>query len=240
MARSSPLISVFGGPVVDERIYHLRDMGPTGWFAGPVGELFGIPSFWIARLAKLLQFVSGSVILIDLIGQERIEAYSARVRQSLTALAARHSVGRIAGDLGATTRAYWRVLVGKAEDDAALRKALFATRFGEWGYLVGVLGAIPVAAWLAVRWHLAWYHAAWLLFLVVAVGASIAIGTYLLVMPVLTSYYSQRAFLSCWRRDGHEAAEQGDEADEAWSTSELRSLALCWTDHERENAGLTG
>ncbi len=185
MARSSPLISVFGGPVVDERIYHLRDMGPTGWFAGPVGELFGIPSFWIARLAKLLQFVSGSVILIDLIGQERIEAYSARVRQSLTALAARHSVGRIAGDLGATTRAYWRVLVGKAEDDAALRKALFATRFGEWGYLVGVLGAIPVAAWLAVRWHLAWYHAAWLLFLVVAVGASIAIGTYLLVMPVL-------------------------------------------------------
>ena len=28
----------------------------------------------------------------------------------------------------------------------------------------------------------------------------------------------------------NEAVQQGDEADEAWSTSELRSLSLCSTD----------
>lgn len=160
-------------------------MDPTGWFTGPVGELFGIPSFWVARLAKVLQFASGSVILVDLIGRDRIEIFSAHARQSLGVLASRHAVRRIAADLSTTTHAYWRVLTGKPEEDAAMRKALFATRFGEWGYLVGVLGAIPVATCVVVKWNLPWYHAVGLVFFVVAVGAGMAVSTYLLAMPLL-------------------------------------------------------
>jgi len=40
----------------------------------------------------------------------------------------------------------------------------------------------------------------------------------------------------------HEAAQQRDEADEAWSTSELRSLSLCWADvaeAERRRTNMT-
>jgi hypothetical protein len=55
-----------------------------GWFQGPfkpeqiIHQLpGGIHAFWLQRLAKVLLFLSGLVIVIEVIGKERVEAMSA-------------------------------------------------------------------------------------------------------------------------------------------------------------------
>src|SRR5688572_26382402 len=44
------------------------------WFEGPcTTELFGMSCFWLARIAKVGQFLSSSVIVVEIIGKGRVE-----------------------------------------------------------------------------------------------------------------------------------------------------------------------
>jgi hypothetical protein len=58
------------------------------WFSGPLTEIFGVPTFWVARAAKIAQFLSGMVILIDIIGKERIETFANAAKRVLSKMAA--------------------------------------------------------------------------------------------------------------------------------------------------------
>lgn len=45
------------------------------WLDGPSDELWGIPDFWIIRLAKTLQFIASLVIILELIGRDRLDRF---------------------------------------------------------------------------------------------------------------------------------------------------------------------
>lgn len=53
------------------------------WFSCPLQEVLGISTFWINRIAKLIQLLAGSVILIEIIGKDRVEELASMVRLRL-------------------------------------------------------------------------------------------------------------------------------------------------------------
>lgn len=55
----------------------------AGWFQGPLTEIWGVPAFWVDRAGGLLQFVSSMVIIVELVGQQRIERMGRAVSASL-------------------------------------------------------------------------------------------------------------------------------------------------------------
>jgi hypothetical protein len=58
------------------------------WLDGPcTTQLFGVACYWIARLAKIGQFLSGMIIVIELVGKERVEAFGERLRDGIGRLA---------------------------------------------------------------------------------------------------------------------------------------------------------
>lgn len=46
------------------------------WLQGPVDSLFGVPDFWIQRIAKLVQFFAGLIIILDIVGHERANQFA--------------------------------------------------------------------------------------------------------------------------------------------------------------------
>lgn len=45
------------------------------WFDGPLDTVFGIPAFWITRIVKILQFLAACVIILEIVGRDRLDAY---------------------------------------------------------------------------------------------------------------------------------------------------------------------
>jgi hypothetical protein len=57
------------------------------WLDGPcTTQIFGVKCFWVARVAKTGQFLSALVILIEVIGKERVEAFGVSLRELLKKL----------------------------------------------------------------------------------------------------------------------------------------------------------
>lgn len=69
------------------------------WFLGPLPEIWGIPTFWITRIAKIVQLFSGMVIVFDIAGEHRVKEWADSVRQGLADLAAAQPLRDMAGDL---------------------------------------------------------------------------------------------------------------------------------------------
>lgn len=76
------------------------------WLHGPVNEIFGIPTCWIARIGKVFQFVSGTVIVLDIVGPDRVEDWANSVREQLTNLADTQPLKSIATSLWKTVRSF--------------------------------------------------------------------------------------------------------------------------------------
>jgi hypothetical protein len=61
------------------------------WFDGRStlgNDLLGLPMIWWGRFGKILSFVAGAAVVVDLLGSERLSRYGDRLTQFL----ARHSV----------------------------------------------------------------------------------------------------------------------------------------------------
>ena len=57
------------------------------WLDGPcTTQLLGVPCFWIARVAKIGQFLSAMVIVVEIIGKDRVEASGVRLHALLRKL----------------------------------------------------------------------------------------------------------------------------------------------------------
>lgn len=54
-----------------------------GWWEGPLEYVFGIRAFTIARIGMVLQLLSGCYIVVDLLGEERIKAWSEAIQNLL-------------------------------------------------------------------------------------------------------------------------------------------------------------
>jgi hypothetical protein len=59
----------------------------VNWLDGPcTTQLFGVPCFWIARVAKSGQFLSAMVIVVEIIGKDRVEASGMRLHELMKKL----------------------------------------------------------------------------------------------------------------------------------------------------------
>lgn len=52
----------------------------NAWFSGPLTSVFGLHGYWIARFAKLLQFVGGLAVVAEIVGPERLRAFGEQLR----------------------------------------------------------------------------------------------------------------------------------------------------------------
>lgn len=84
--------------------------GSIEWMRGPLKELWGVPIWWVERVAKLLQFASGCVILVEIVGKERVEVGAGQLRERLAVLKAAEPLTRIAAGLREAISFYWRVV----------------------------------------------------------------------------------------------------------------------------------
>jgi hypothetical protein len=69
------------------------------WFSEPIKEIFGMPSFWIARFAKAIQFLGGAIIVIEIIGKDRVEELAEVVRLRLSKISDAEPVKAAVNDL---------------------------------------------------------------------------------------------------------------------------------------------
>jgi len=76
------------------------------WFHGQLKELWGVPIFWVARTAKTAQFLSAMVILLEIIGKERVEESASVVRQRLSRMVEARPLGDLKESLYGPAKYY--------------------------------------------------------------------------------------------------------------------------------------
>ena len=72
------------------------------WCSGPLAYILGFPSFWVVRVAKICQLVSGLYIVVEILGDKRVKTIS----KGLLKLLRQTRVGHRLRNLGGTMAAY--------------------------------------------------------------------------------------------------------------------------------------
>jgi hypothetical protein len=67
-------------------------LADTACIVGAVDCAWFLRAFWIERIAKFLQFLSATVILVDIYGPARVDAFAERARSTLAQFNLRQSV----------------------------------------------------------------------------------------------------------------------------------------------------
>ncbi|MEV4356530.1 hypothetical protein [Nonomuraea sp. NPDC049625] len=127
-------------------------------------DLFGVPMLWWGRTGKILSFVAGTVVIIDLVGVEKLARYGERL---VGFMAARITVrpfvvGLFAGMIAA---AFTVVVTGPMGNDSQLRYGLVLAVGNVSGGLAGVIGYAlqhpkfaPAARWMSLGLFLIGFH----------------------------------------------------------------------------------
>lgn len=69
------------------------------WIYGSVDSILGIPTFWLARVAKIIQFASGLFIVVEIVGQRRVDRFAQDIIEDTNIVLARIRVLAIARTL---------------------------------------------------------------------------------------------------------------------------------------------
>jgi hypothetical protein len=69
------------------------------WFSGPLTQVWGIPAFWVTRLAKVVQLLSGMVIILEIIGPQRIQERKDMVQRRLSKMMEVHLPMQVVSDM---------------------------------------------------------------------------------------------------------------------------------------------
>jgi hypothetical protein len=77
-----------------------------GWLSGPIAQILGIRAFWIARIAKVAQFLSGMYIIVDIWGPERVKKSTDAVLNGLSRIVESKSIGQITADIWEASKCY--------------------------------------------------------------------------------------------------------------------------------------
>jgi len=79
------------------------------WLAGPLGgDIGGIPVFWIGRVGKLLQLASGLVIILEIIGKERVDEFCADLGDWLADFISQPPLPRVLRDAWLYCAYWWK------------------------------------------------------------------------------------------------------------------------------------
>jgi hypothetical protein len=126
------------------------------WFNEPLKELFGVPSFWIARFAKTIQFLAGTVIVIEIIGKERIGDLADIVRLRLSKIAEAEPIRAAARDLSNLSKNFLLYIntSDKQKSEEYFEKGSKSKTAIPAAILSFILAAIAII--IFYRWQLAW------------------------------------------------------------------------------------
>ncbi|WP_431927928.1 hypothetical protein [Nonomuraea jabiensis] len=102
-------------------------------------DLLGIPMLWWGRTGKILSFVAGTVVVIDLIGVEKLSRYGERLVRFMTARVTVRPfvVGLVSGMIAA---AFVIVVTGPMGNDSLLRSWIVLAIGSATGGLTAVIG----------------------------------------------------------------------------------------------------
>lgn len=132
------------------------------WFHEPLKELFGVPSFWLARFAKTIQFLAGTVIVIEIIGKERIGDLTDVVSQRLSKIAEAEPIRAAAKDLSNVSKYFYLFVITKDKQKKAeyLEKGNQLKTVNPAKYLSFLLTGLATGMvydwWLQWGWSLIW------------------------------------------------------------------------------------
>jgi K+-sensing histidine kinase KdpD len=162
---------------------------------GPVGEIFGIPAFWIARIAKITQLVSGMVIVLDIIGQDRVEEWANSMREQLANLAAAQPFRDAAAELWNTVISFLKYLSARPsteQEDEKLRVLVDSkyNRVARYIWLITTMILFTGAVVFSVRNH-GWSWNILLYFIPVLLASALIslVFTYLALFNLLLIFF---------------------------------------------------
>ena len=155
------------------------------WFEGPTSEFFGMPSFWIDRIAKAMQFVSGLVIIVEIVGKQRMEAFAGVARQRLGALTWVQFVRGMANDLWDTSRYFLLYVYASGQRQERYRRLRSAAKYDRPAVVAAALLAVAWTAVLMIGRSALDLHLAWLLPLIFLPSFAVGIAiVYTVVIPL--------------------------------------------------------
>ena len=154
------------------------------WFHGPINDILGVPAFWVQRVAKVVQFLSATVIVIEIAGKDRVEEWAGALRKLLArAQSAEPLRGPVEG-----VRAYLQALVGylRAPRGSPEEKA-YLRALGEEGLRMWTWGFLALGGGIALCVLLVSYYnwRDWLILLLPVVFLGHLLACWLLVNVVL-------------------------------------------------------
>ena len=74
------------------------------WWDCSLDEIAGVPAFWVARAARVIQFLSGLVIVIEIVGRDRVEGARKPTIQLLDAIVDAQLLRRVGTGLWETSK----------------------------------------------------------------------------------------------------------------------------------------
>jgi hypothetical protein len=155
------------------------------WFHGPINDILGVPAFWVQRVAKVVQFLAATVIVLEIAGKDRVEEWAGALRKLL---ARAQSAEPLRGPV-ANVRSWVRVFVGRytappgsPEQEAYLRAIEEDEGLRLWMFSLSMLGG-GIALCILLVGYYDWRD--WLLLLIPVVVVGHAFVSYLLVYGLI-------------------------------------------------------
>ncbi|MEV4017851.1 hypothetical protein AB0J35_45905 [Nonomuraea angiospora] len=127
-------------------------------------DLLGVPMLWWGRTGKILSFVAGTVVVIDLVGVEKLSRYGERLVRFMAARITVRPfiVGLVSGMIAA---AFTGVVTGPMGEDSQLRYWIVRAVGSVSGGLTSVIGYAlqhpkfaPAARWVSLGLFLIGFH----------------------------------------------------------------------------------
>ncbi|SNT45686.1 hypothetical protein SAMN05216276_104538 [Streptosporangium subroseum] len=126
-------------------------------------DMLGVPMLWWGRAGKILTFVAGAVVLIDLVGPEKLSRYGDRLVRLMTAQPVLRPVG--AGFAAGTIASLLIIGVTEPMGNSQARAWLAVAGGGTAAFLVFIIGFAlqhpnfaSVARWVSVGLLLIGFH----------------------------------------------------------------------------------
>lgn len=132
------------------------------WLSAPYEStdiLWGLPLFWWARIGKILQFISGLVIVVEIVGVEKVKDFSYSLRKTISLKNIQssikssifYSIANLNYVLGIHPKDYYYPYWGKKLTDFS-----DLDNKQEWTKVIGVLSIIFLLVFLASEEWLNW------------------------------------------------------------------------------------
>jgi hypothetical protein len=117
------------------------------WFSHPLTDIWGIPSFWISRVAKMMQFFSGMVIVLEIVGRDRVDHFASLIRALLNRLVRARALRQASQDLWETSKYFVLYMVTFGEREKVYQEKRSQTKYDRHATVASLLLTLLLTLW---------------------------------------------------------------------------------------------